>query len=58
MLGAFADPGAILYSELGCANCHGGSSVAIPRKGPNLEGIIARVDHDWLISFLSEPEHG
>jgi hypothetical protein len=26
--------GAILFSELGCANCHGGSKVVIPRKRP------------------------
>ena len=31
--------GALLYSELGCANCHGSSPVAVPRKGPSLENL-------------------
>lgn len=50
--------GAILYSELGCANCHGGSPVVTPRKGPVLTDLQKRVDYDWLISFLKNPEKG
>ncbi len=50
--------GAILFSELGCANCHGGSVVAIPRKGPSLENIASRVNYDWLIKYLKNPEYG
>ena len=48
--------GAVLYSELGCANCHGESPVATPRKGPVLSDLKQRVNHDWLLSFLREPE--
>ena len=53
-----ADGGAILFSELGCANCHGGSVVSIPRKGPNLRNLSDRVDHRWVSEFLSDPEGG
>ena len=48
--------GAILYSELGCANCHGGSVVATERKGPSLEDISNRVDRDWVKAFLKDPD--
>ncbi|MBP6602927.1 MAG: hypothetical protein KA250_14040, partial [Verrucomicrobiales bacterium] len=34
--------GALLFSELGCANCHGGSTVVIPRKGPSLMDLAQR----------------
>jgi mono/diheme cytochrome c family protein len=50
--------GAILFSELGCANCHGDSPVATPRQGPNLVDLPQRVDHAWLISFLKNPGSG
>lgn len=47
--------GAILYSELGCANCHGESPVAIARKGPTLVDLQQRVDHPWMSAFLKNP---
>ncbi|MDA7907680.1 c-type cytochrome [Akkermansiaceae bacterium] len=50
--------GAILFSELGCANCHGESEVVIPRKGPSLENISSRVSRDWVVKFLKNPEAG
>ena len=50
--------GAILFSELGCANCHGGSKVVIPRSGPSLENLSSRVDRDWVVKFLKNPEAG
>lgn len=50
------DGGAILYSELGCANCHGGSIVVTERKGPSLENISNRVDRDWVKAFLKDPD--
>lgn len=50
--------GAILFSELGCANCHGGSAVAVPRKGPILVDLAKRVDRNWLAEFLRDPESG
>jgi mono/diheme cytochrome c family protein len=56
--GATAAGGAILFSELGCANCHAGSAVVVPRKGPNLVDLAKRVDHDWLAEFLRNPEAG
>lgn len=55
---ATAEGGAILFSELGCANCHGGSAVAVPRRGPNLVDLAKRVDRDWLAAFLRDPESG
>lgn len=50
--------GAVLYSELGCANCHGGSGVAFPRQGASLENLSDRVDHDWVVQFLEDPRSG
>ena len=50
--------GAILFSELGCANCHGESPVATPRRGPNLVDLKNRVDRGWITSFLKNPEAG
>ena len=50
--------GALLYSELGCANCHGSSPVAVPRKGPSLESLSSRVDYNWTLDFLRNPEKG
>ena len=53
-----AEGGAVLFSELGCANCHGGSEVVIPRSGPNLVDLSKRVDRSWVIKFLNSPSHG
>ncbi len=50
--------GAVLFSELGCANCHGGSSVVIPRQGPVLSDLAVRIDRDWLKAFLQDPGSG
>jgi cytochrome c551/c552 len=50
--------GAVLFSELGCANCHGGSPVKISRKGPNLVDLNQRIERDWLVKFLRKPESG
>ncbi|MGD1978482.1 MAG: c-type cytochrome [Akkermansiaceae bacterium] len=56
--GVSAEGGAVLYSELGCANCHGGSTVAVERKGPLLENLASRVDHNWVTRFLKDPSAG
>jgi mono/diheme cytochrome c family protein len=56
--GPTSEGGAILFSELGCANCHGGSAVVIPRQGPNLVDLSSRVDREWVKAFLKEPESG
>lgn len=50
--------GAILFSELGCAKCHGGSAVVVPRQGPNLVDLASRVDREWVKNFLHNPEVG
>ena len=50
----FGSP-AVLYSELGCANCHGGSKVEIKRSGPSLSGLRSRVNFDWVNDFLTPP---
>lgn len=55
---ASPEGGAILFSELGCANCHGGSSVKVARKGPNLVDLSQRVDREWVAEFLKDPESG
>lgn len=50
------ESGAILFSELGCANCHGGSDVLTERQGPTLAGISDRLHRDWVVGFLRDPE--
>ena len=50
-----AQGGAILYSELGCANCHGESPQPFPRQGPELSGIQVRVRYGWVAKFLQAP---
>ena len=51
--------GALLYSELGCINCHGGESgVATPRMGASLKSLSSRVNRDWVVKFLKEPNAG
>ena len=47
--------GAILYSELGCANCHD-KVTNIPRRiGPTLQNLPKRVERNWVRKFLLEP---
>lgn len=53
-----AEGGAVLFSELGCANCHGDSAVVVPRQGPNLADLSIRVERDWVEGFLRDPESG
>lgn len=53
-----AEGGAILFSELGCASCHGGSAVVVPRKGPSLLDLDQRVEREWLAAFLRDPQSG
>ncbi|MEX2579972.1 MAG: c-type cytochrome [Verrucomicrobiales bacterium] len=53
-----AEGGALLFSELGCANCHGESPVLTKRQGPNLSGLAQRVDREWIVRFLRNPETG
>ena len=55
---ASVEGGAILFSELGCASCHGGSDMIVPRQGPALTNLSSRVDRDWVRSFLKTPESG
>ena len=50
--------GAVLFSELGCASCHGGSAVVVPRQGPHLVDLASRVDREWVREFLKDPETG
>ena len=50
-----ARAGALLYSELGCANCHGNSPVAVSRKGPSLLHLSSRVEYSWVEAFLQDP---
>ena len=50
--------GGVLYNELGCANCHGGAAGTGPaRRGPELRDLSKRVEYDWVIRFLEDPQH-
>mgnify|MGYP001798365599 CR=1 FL=1 len=53
-----AEGGAILFSELGCASCHGGSPTVVPRQGPTLLDLSQRVERDWIFEFLRNPNEG
>ncbi|NNE93363.1 MAG: hypothetical protein HKN23_17095 [Verrucomicrobiales bacterium] len=54
-----AEGGAVLFSELGCANCHGSSAVVAPRRGPKLQDFSKRVNRTWAADFLQRsPGHG
>jgi len=46
-------PGQSMYKKV-CAPCH---TIGVgDRIGPDLRGITARRDHDWLVSFIMDPE--
>lgn len=47
------DAGNHLYKELGCGNCHEGAF----DSAPSLLDLPKRVNHDWLLAFLKDPEH-
>lgn len=53
--GPSAEGGALLYSELGCASCHGDNTPAPQRQGPNLTLISDRVEPQWIMRFLKSP---
>ena len=48
-----AQPGQALYKRL-CAGCH--TVGRGDRVGPDLAGVMALRDRDWLTSFISDPE--
>lgn len=48
--------GALLYSELGCANCHAASPGLPDRRGPVLAEIKSQVNADWIDAFLAAPQ--
>ncbi|MEI6712912.1 MAG: hypothetical protein WCO60_04120 [Verrucomicrobiota bacterium] len=47
--------GRLLYNELGCVNCHGGSTGLPARRGPNLSGVTQRIQSQWIREFLAAP---
>ena len=46
--------GHVLFSELGCANCHG-PTLEFARRGPDLSGMASRFRADWVRQFLADP---
>ena len=50
-----AEGGRLLYTDLGCANCHGGDTGLPARRGPILGDVTTRVQPDWLKRFLADP---
>ncbi len=46
-------PGVAMYRKL-CMACH--TIGKGDRVGPDLAGVSARRDHDWLVALISEPE--
>ncbi len=54
---ATREAGALLYNELGCANCHGGAASGLPRRqGPVLAEVKSRINAAWIAEFLAEPQ--
>ncbi len=53
------EAGLVLVGELGCTNCHATEPAAaahlLPKQGPNLEQVAARLDPGWIISYLQDP---
>jgi mono/diheme cytochrome c family protein len=49
------ESGRMLYNELGCVNCHGGTTGLPPRRGPALDTVSRRIRGDWLRAFLADP---
>ncbi len=50
-----AEAGRLLFNELGCANCHAIETGLPPRRGPNLNALLTRVDSGWTREFLRDP---
>ena len=48
--------GAVLYSELGCANCHRKETNIPQRSGPKLQNLPRRLYRDWVRRFLLDPD--
>jgi cytochrome c2 len=53
------EAGLVLVGELGCTNCHATEPAAaahlLPKQGPNLEQVAARLDPGWIIAYLQDP---
>jgi len=49
------DGGALLFSELGCANCHAPDPGLPRRQGPVLAGLRSRTNAEWVRAFLAAP---
>jgi cytochrome c553 len=50
-----AEGGRLLFNELGCVNCHIGTTGLPTRHGPNLGSVTQRVRVDWFRNFLATP---
>jgi cytochrome c553 len=50
-----AEGGRLLYSELGCVNCHGGVTGLPTMRGPELATVTQRVRSEWLRKFVADP---
>ena len=50
-----AEGGRLLYSELGCVNCHGGVTGLPAMRGPELATATQRVRSEWLRKFIADP---
>ena len=53
---ATREGGALLYSELGCVNCHGAGPGLAVRQGPVLGDLNGRVNAEWVAAFLADPQ--
>ena len=47
--------GALLYNELGCANCHPAATGLPARQGPVLADLKSRANAAWIAEFLAKP---
>ena len=49
--------GEMLFKNSGCVGCHkAGNEIASFKSGPSLDRVGEKVDHQWLIAWLRDPQ--
>ena len=48
---------ALLLSELSCTACHATDDAQLsPKRGPRLDGVGRRLQHEWMLQFIAAPQ--
>ncbi len=51
------DAGRLLLTELSCTACHQAGKELAPKGGPHLNGVVSRLQRNWIRSYLHSPGH-